>query len=526
MTSGTGSPLPITNNLPQKNAATNGAIERVSSQGEEPSLRHPLRSTFREAGAAAAALAIGALPWYLAQYPGRLTWDTVDQLWQAAGTKSLDNAHPVFFTLLLRGLYPHIGAYVLLQILGFACAMGLVLALAAKRFSLRTESSQWKRVALVAFLLGLIPSVGSYLDWIVKDIPFTAALLLAATAWAVSANDRLFTVKTGGIVGMLSALPWMFRHDGATFAAMSILAGTLLAKRHPLLRRRWYPSFLATFFAVNVLRLAVPAALGATMSPGLYAGGFVHDISGFLRLKGQLDAVDTAFIAKFADPQELGARFQFQRGDMINVPPRILNLNWLENHPSEFLKGYFRLAKKNLSLLIQIRWALFEHQIGVLGLDILDTWENPNPGLPFQLKPLAFGIPLRSFLERSVEVEWMRILLWCSLWPILALLAVFVWALKARALGTAMFCLFPIVNALVFYAIACVGTFRYNYYLLPFGIAALLSISRRGAFRLGGHNEEVIRRQPRAETVTRLAERIPAWHGLDTRSADGHIRPD
>src|SRR5258707_9402132 len=89
------------------------------------------------AAIASVSYALGVLPWYLSQFPARLTLDSADQLLQALGRRPLDNSHPVAVTLLLRTVNSDPGLYVFLQYLFVSLAFGAVFGLASHGFSTR-----------------------------------------------------------------------------------------------------------------------------------------------------------------------------------------------------------------------------------------------------------------------------------------------------------------------------------------------------------------------------------------------------
>ena len=64
----------------------------------------PGRHWAKEVGFAALGVLLGASPWVANQWPAILTLDTLDQLWQATGTKPVETHHSVLTTLAIRAL--------------------------------------------------------------------------------------------------------------------------------------------------------------------------------------------------------------------------------------------------------------------------------------------------------------------------------------------------------------------------------------------------------------------------------------
>ncbi len=167
----------------------------------------------RRAFLLALAAVLPLLVWWLGWFPGFVSSDSVDQLGQARRFEFI-NVHPAFHTLgiwLVTRVWDSPGAVSLVQVLA---TTGL-LALAAGRLA-RLGVPVWL-AAGTAWVVALLPAVGTTTIALWKDVPYSLALLWAFTeVLALAADPDGYWARRWSPIrmGLALALVWMFRHNG------------------------------------------------------------------------------------------------------------------------------------------------------------------------------------------------------------------------------------------------------------------------------------------------------------------------
>lgn len=426
--------------------------------------------------ATAAAFAVGAGPWYLSQFPGVITWDSWDQLAQIHGWKPLSPYHSLFQTALIWGLGKSPGLYVFLQYVGFSLAIGFSFTLAANGFSVRHPAPSWKAPTIAALACGLLPTTGVYAAWIIKDVPYAGAVLVAGSLWAVLLSDRVLTLGRAVGLGISAAVPWLFRHDGGVVIGFFLAIGAMVAwrARNP----KWLAAVLAGVLVIAGFSAGLTRFLKVGRDwklDGAWSIAFVHDVAGMLQ-RGESDEDDRRFVRQWGDPVRLSAEYVHARGDVFfwRKDP-LADLRWLAEHKREFLRGYLRLAQKNVLTLLEMRWIRFGHHIGLRQLDVTADWLNCDNEWGFHVTTHPWAIKLRKLVE-ATDTPRLRLVFWCSLWPLLVLLAIATSGVIRRHFGLAIFSGLPLLYLPILTLIAHGPTFRYNYYLLPLAVASILAM--------------------------------------------------
>lgn len=149
--------------------------------------------------------------WWLGWFPGFLSFDSVDQLGQAASGQIFD-FHPAAHTIVLRWIGLGSAAPGLVTFLQ-GSALVAVLVLVARRLS-ALGVPRWAAMGAAAGVPWL-PAVAQTTLTVWKDVPFTLLLvllfaeLLAVARHGVSHLNR-HPVRIGLILGGI----WLFRHNG------------------------------------------------------------------------------------------------------------------------------------------------------------------------------------------------------------------------------------------------------------------------------------------------------------------------
>ena len=186
--------------------------EKEPQKSRNPFALHPMAATF-------VLCIIGWLPYFLYQFPGIMTPDSINQLEQVLGVVSYSNHHPWIHTLLIKVFYS----------LGFAitgdmvCAMGFytfaqmcILAFSVSYFVSAMRSLRLKAgwCTLLALIFAILPYHGVYSVTVWKDIPFAASVLLFITSLLRLRNGANSVWKHVFLFGVSGALMCLLRSNG------------------------------------------------------------------------------------------------------------------------------------------------------------------------------------------------------------------------------------------------------------------------------------------------------------------------
>ena len=215
------------------------------------------------------------LPWYLHLYPGVLTQDSGDQIYDAITTNTLSDHHSAFLTLVMRGillpirqasgsLQLSVGICVLLQML----IVTFVFACSYEWIRLYLQNRVLRAAAFLYYALHPIYPIYSITLW--KDILFSACFLaLILCLDSLNRDEAAFfsskKKKTALFLTML-LLPLM-RHNGIAITLvtgvylflatlMGSVLGIILLQILPL-SNRWY--FYRCFVIVRHLGISCDA---------------------------------------------------------------------------------------------------------------------------------------------------------------------------------------------------------------------------------------------------------------------------
>ncbi|MFZ5469900.1 MAG: hypothetical protein ACOZIN_10735 [Myxococcota bacterium] len=418
---------------------------------------------------ASLAFGLGCLPWYLAEFPGLITLDTVDQMWQADRMKPIDDLHSVTITLALRAVRPFAGVLVFAQYLSFSVVFAGLLALAARGFARPAKTALWPTTA-AALVCGLLPSLGAQLFTIIKDVPYAICFLGFAAAWALVLRSKRYTPRAGLVLGSLSGLPWLFRHDGVLVVIFASVIALLVVVRTPAPWKGWLGGFAAGLLLAVTLHAAASRLAGSVPGPTrwTWAVAFVHDIAA-VATWGDLDDVDHAFIAQWGDHKDLAANYDPAKGDVYFLGVPKVKLDWFTQNHAPFAAGYVRIVKKNLALVARKRVARSLHHFGLRDQNLFaDPRANPENTFGFRVTPIVFSNTAFQVLATTSSVKPLRLLVWASALPLVGLLALTMMAVRRRNWALVVWCALPVLNALAFSFVAPAAYFRYNYYVLPF----------------------------------------------------------
>lgn len=218
------------------------------------------------------------LGWWATNFPVQVSEDSITYMHHVTVGPWVAN-HSVLYDAII-GASIHLTGSVWLVTLVQTVVYAALLALLATRVHRLGVRARW--AALPPVLIVLVPTFGSFVDMLWKDVPFTAAnLLLTATVLKVIARRRAqqrgLTWRTAAVLGAELTAVALFRNNG--FIVVAIVGLVLLV----FLARDRLKVAAATVAAIAIFEFAgaviYPAAGIQPVSAGQAYGVFYGDIA-------------------------------------------------------------------------------------------------------------------------------------------------------------------------------------------------------------------------------------------------------
>lgn len=222
------------------------------------------------------------LPYMIIMFPGAMNADTRDQVAQITGTEQFcftarmiqqntpdflwNNNHPVLFTLILKcfvmlggvlGSYAWgFEIYSVLQSLAFAMAIAYLLT------KLRSYGFSRRMIGGFVAFFALNPLFPIYGMTIMKDIPFTIALVFASVwLYEILSEKRMTGVKECLLLGGVLLVMMLFRNNGFFMMVLAVPFLIVLLRKEKKKMLRLLVTFLVSIvvFKVGISGLLFPA---------------------------------------------------------------------------------------------------------------------------------------------------------------------------------------------------------------------------------------------------------------------------
>lgn len=311
--------------------------EREPVKSRNPFAMHPLAATF-------IVCLLGWLPYFLYQFPGIMTPDSINQLEQVLGIVSYSNHHPWVHTLLIKVFYS-IGFAItgnMVYAMGFyTFAQMCIMAFAAAYFvsSMRFLHLKAGWCTALALVFAILPYHAVYAVTVWKDIPFAAAVLVFITS--------LLRLRNG---------------KGWQHAVLFVLSGAMMC----LFRSNgWYaflvcvPIFFASFWkknrkvigllAVSLLAAVVvkyPVMNGCRVTPPDFVESLcipIQQISYVLANDRELSLEQLELIDAVIDRNHVKNLYNPEFADNMKELVRAGHPEYLEAHKKEFFRLWLDL---------------------------------------------------------------------------------------------------------------------------------------------------------------------------------------
>lgn len=287
------------------------------------------------------------LPYYLYQYPGIMTPDSINQFEQVLGVIPWSNHHPWVHTLVFGFFYR----------VGYALTGNMVTAVSVYTFfqmcflagsvayfisTLRSHKIRPFVLLLIMAFYALIPYHAVFSVTIWKDIPFAAAVLLFSCAvFRLSIQNR---VCAGNLLVFLisSVMICLFRSNG-WYAFLLALPFLLFGFRHKA--KAVYPPLFAALLLAVIVKYPVMDAFGVQQPDFIESVSIpMQQITAVICNDRYLSEEERALIEEVVDLTYIRDLYNPTFADNIKELVRAGNQDYLVAHKKEFLKLWIHLG--------------------------------------------------------------------------------------------------------------------------------------------------------------------------------------
>lgn len=287
------------------------------------------------------------LPYYLYQYPGIMTPDSINQFEQILGIIPFSNHHPWVHTLVF-GLFYHIGYALtkdMVTAVSFYTFFQMCLLAGSVAFFISTLRSLKIRpfvLVLITAFYALIPYNAVFSVTVWKDIPFAAAVLLFGCVLLRLSVQEKFCLKNLFIVFVSSVMISLFRSNG-WYAFLLALPFLLFAFRR---RSRYvYPPLLTALLLSVVVKYPVMRAFQVEQPDFIESVCIpMQQITSVICNDRDLTQEELSLIEQVVDLTYIHELYNPTFADNIKELVRAGNQEYLVEHKGEFLKLWIDLG--------------------------------------------------------------------------------------------------------------------------------------------------------------------------------------
>lgn len=290
------------------------------------------------------------LPYFLAFYPGIITWDSEFQLEQVLGLRELNNQQPLIHTLFIRLCYrigtalignPNGGAacYIIVQMLIMSCIYSYVIT----QFY-RIGLKKWC-IFLCVLYYAVMPFNAMYSVTMWKDVIMGGIVLLFSTLlWRIGENDniRIWNWIFLCISGILMCL---LRTNGFYAYLICIPLMIIFMKKY---RKQMIIACVCTLLPTMIVKGPVMNKVGIEQSDAIEALSIpAQHIARVIVDGGRLTKEQEDLLSNVVDIDRIEETYTAHISDPIKTLVREKNnQDYITTHKSEFLKLWFELGCK------------------------------------------------------------------------------------------------------------------------------------------------------------------------------------
>lgn len=285
------------------------------------------------------------LPYFLYQYPGIMTPDSLVQFEQVLGVTSYSNHHPWVHTMLIKLLYTigyKLTGSMLIALSFYTVFQMCLLAWSVCYFMNTLKQYRIKPGICLLFTLfyALVPYNGVYSVTLWKDIPFAAAVLCFGCA--TLRLIRKINASPLSIYVVSGLMLCLFRSNG-WYAFLLCLPFLLFYFRKKA--RIMFPVLLGIFAVAIIIKVPVMNAFSVTQ-PDLIESLSIptQQITAVICNDRNLKEEELALIENVVDLTYIKELYDPYFADNIKELVRAGNQSYLEEHKGEFLKLWIHLG--------------------------------------------------------------------------------------------------------------------------------------------------------------------------------------
>ena len=287
------------------------------------------------------------LPYYLYQYPGIMTPDSINQLEQILGVIPWSNHHPWVHTLLF-GLFYQIG---------YALTKNMVIAVSVYTFfqmcllagsvayfisTLRSHKIRPFVLLLITAFYALIPYHAVFSVTVWKDIPFAAAVLFFSCAILRLSVQNQICLKNLAVLFISGVMICLFRSNG-WYAFLLALPFLLFGFRHKA--KAVYPPLFAALLLAAVVKYPIMSAFRVEQPDFIESVSIpMQQITAVICNDRYLTEEERALIEEVVDLTYIRDLYNPTFADNIKELVRAGNQDYLVSHKDEFLNLWIDLG--------------------------------------------------------------------------------------------------------------------------------------------------------------------------------------
>lgn len=304
---------------------------------------------------------LGQLFYFLHEYPGIMTPDSINQYAQAVGIYELSNHHPVVHTAIIAlfyniglsitgDIYFGLALYVLVQMLFMALTAGYVVKTMQKANIITPV------IVITVLFYALMPYNGIYAVTIWKDIPFAGCATIFAAALArfilrgnasISSErvERLRISEYFSIVlpYALSGIMLCLLRANGLYAFLASLPFILF-----VYRKSWRAMLpLNAVILLTALFIRYPVMHVYDIGQADFAESIsipIQQITRVIALNEGLNGEQLEFVENIMDVEKAAQIYQPDVSDNIKKLIRENGIDYLESHKGEFFRNWFSIG--------------------------------------------------------------------------------------------------------------------------------------------------------------------------------------
>lgn len=292
---------------------------------------------------------IAYIPFFLSNFPGILSYDSIDQLSQAIGLYGLNNHHPVTHTLIIK-LFVKVGSFIKNESFGVALFSLFQMSALSATFAyviyyMRKKAFNKYFILLVLLFYAFYPVHGFYSVTMWKDIPFAICMtfLIIGLIELISNKDAFFSSKRKMIIfSIILLLTMLFRNNGLYVVLMLFMVLAIVYRKNIL-------KMLAVFLIPLMIYFVYTGPVFNVL--GVKKGSIVEALSVPLQqmariskyCSDELTQEEKDEIYLYIPVDNLGELYNPRLSDPVKSKA---DADYISDNKIEFVKSYFKFAFK------------------------------------------------------------------------------------------------------------------------------------------------------------------------------------